>query len=436
MIQTPLTRRHALAGLAGAASLATLGPAAAQANDVVFLSTQLRPVEEAQKVRQVILRNSGVTTQYVTEEPPQLTVRMQAEGQAGRRTVSLVGALHGELAPLVPMNALDAIDDVARRLAERGIPANLMELGKLGGQQQRYIPWMQATYIMAAHRRALDHLPAGADVNALTYDQLLAWGRAIRDRTNGQRRIGLPAGPTGLLARFFQGYLYPSFTGGVVTTFRSREAEQAWTYLKELWTVCNPSSTTYNFMQEPMMGGEVWVGFDHVARLIDALRTSPNDFVAFPAPAGPKGRGYMPVVAGLGIAANAPNRAGAVQLIEHLTKPETQLLTAAEVGFFPVVRAELPPTLPPGVRLAADAIGRTLNARDAFVSLLPVGLGARGGEFNKVFVDTFQRIVLRNEPIRAVLDAEARNLQTVMDQAQAPCWSPDPSSTGTCRVVM
>ncbi len=82
----------------------------------MFLSTQLRPIEEAQKVRDVILKGAPKTT-YVTEEPPQLTVRMKAEQDAGKHTVSLVGALHGELQPLVPMGALEPIDDVAAKLA-------------------------------------------------------------------------------------------------------------------------------------------------------------------------------------------------------------------------------------------------------------------------------------------------------------------------------
>ena len=98
---------------------------------------------------------------------------------------------------------------------------------------------------------------------------------------------------------------------------------------------------------------------------LDALRQRPNDFVTFPAPAGPKGRGYMPVVAGLSIAKDAPNRAGAVALIDHLSTARTQLVTAAEVGFFPVVKADLPTDLAPGVRLAANAIALTQNARDA-----------------------------------------------------------------------
>ena len=31
------------------------------------------------------------------------------------------------------------------------------------------------------------------------------------------------------MQRFFEGYLYPSYTGGVVVPFRSAEAETMWT---------------------------------------------------------------------------------------------------------------------------------------------------------------------------------------------------------------
>jgi multiple sugar transport system substrate-binding protein len=412
--------------------LAAVQPATAAAQDVLFLSTQLRPVEEATKMRQAILKGAGPVA-FVVEEPPQFTVRMQAETDAGKRTVSLVGALHGEIGPLVPMGALQPIDDVAAKLAGRGIPASLMQLGKLGSPTQQYIPWMQATYVMAAHKSALAHLPAGADVNALTYDQLAAWARAATEKT-GKRALGFPAGPKGLMHRFFQGYFYPSFTGGVVSPFKSADAEAGWAKLKELWQHVNPNSTSYDFMQEPLLAGEVLIAFDHIARLKDALAAKPNDFVTFPAPAGPKGRGYMPVVAGLAIPKGAPNRAGAVTVIEHLTRPETQLVTAGEVGFFPVVKAELPATLSPGVKLLASAVGATSGAKDALPSLLPIGLGAKGGEFNKVYMDAFQRIVLRGEPIKDVLAAQAKVLDALMQETKAPCWAPDKPSSGACPV--
>ncbi len=72
------------------------------------------------------------------------------------------------------------------------MPQSLLDLGKLGKPTQQYIPWMQATYVMAAKKEALQYLPDGADVNALNYDQLIEWGKNMQEAT-GQPQIGFPA---------------------------------------------------------------------------------------------------------------------------------------------------------------------------------------------------------------------------------------------------
>jgi len=428
----PTSWRMALAAgfLAVTAAVTTARPA--KAEELVFLSTQLRPIEEAQKVRDLLLKGAPKTT-FIVDEPSPFTVRMQAEHTAGKHTVSLVGALHGELQPLVPIGALDAVDDVAEAVKSRNIPASLMELGKFGGEHQLYIPWMQATYVLVVKKDALPYLPAGADVNALTYDQLAQWAKAIADKT-GQRRLGFPAGPRGLFARFLQGYLYPSYTASSVSEFRSAAAEAMWSDFKTLWASVNPNSTSYDFMQDPLQAGEVWIAWDHISRFKDALQATPEDYLVVPPPAGPKGRAYMPVIVGLGIVKGAPDRAGAAAVIQHLEKPETQILTAAETGFFPVVEAKLPADLSPGIKLLAEGIARTQNAKDALPVLLPVGIGDKGGEFNKVFTDTFQRIVLRGEPVRPTLDAEAAVMRDIIATTKAPCWAPDKPSSGPCPV--
>jgi multiple sugar transport system substrate-binding protein len=229
MTSRAFPRRKFLGAALATAALPLARRAAAQAQPVVFMSTQLRPIEQAQALRQRVLRGAPAPVEFIPEQAFQLTVRLRAEQEAGRRTVSLVGAVHGELQPLVPMNVLEPIDDVAATLADRGIPPTLMQLGKFGTAQQLYVPWMQATYIMVAHRQALPHLPAGADIGALSYDQLMQWAANMR-QASGQRRLGFPAGPQGLMPRLFQGYLYPSFTGSAVSAFRSAEAERMWTW--------------------------------------------------------------------------------------------------------------------------------------------------------------------------------------------------------------
>jgi multiple sugar transport system substrate-binding protein len=406
---------------------------AAQNGRLIFLSTQLRPVAEAQKMRNLILKDFPREVDYVTEQPQQFPLRIKDELERGKPAIDVVGALHGELQPLVSLDALVPLDDLAGRLAGRGVPDRLLTLGKLGTAHQLYVPWMQASYIMVANKAALLYLPDGADLDALGYDQLAAWASAIAQKT-GKQLLGFPAGPQGLMHRFFEGFLYPSYTGGVVVPFRSQAAETMWTQFAALWKSVNPDSTRYNFMQQPLLSGDVWIGWDHVARVLDALRQKPDEFVAFPAPVGPKVRGYMPVLAGLAVLKGAPDITGAMALIDYLTQPQTQIVTAREVGFFPVVQAKLSPTSDPGLEMALVAIQRMQSAKDALPALPPVGLGERDADFDKVFMDAFQLIVLRGHKPRAVLDREAEALQRVMTETGAPCWQPDPPSTGPCQV--
>lgn len=405
----------------------------ADAGEIVWLSTQLRPVEEGEKLRTVILKNFKGKVEYIPEDTAPFVDRLLAENKTNNVTISLVGGLHGDFPPFIQEGIMADLTDLASRVKGTGVSDDFMELGKMGTDKQYYIPWMQATYIGAANKEALQYLPQEADVNKLTYDQMKEWAANIQEGT-GERKFGLPGGPKGLIHRIFQGYLYPAFTGRNITGYASPEAVQMWTYVKDLWQYANPQSASYEFMQEPLLSGEVWLAMDHVARLKDAVAQRPDDFVLFPAPSGPKGLAYMPVVAGLGIPAKAPNRAGAEKLIEYLLTPEAQGATAREVAFFPVTSAKLPADLPPGISMISQAVTAQTSADNAVVSLLPVGLGAKGGEFNKVFLDTFQRIVLKSEDIQTVLNEQATTLQAIMTDTKAPCWAPDPVSEGPCQV--
>jgi multiple sugar transport system substrate-binding protein len=409
-----------------------LGMAASgvRADDLTFLSTQMRPLEEATKARTLILKGAPMPVTYVPEEPPQLPIHLQADEQ-GAHTIGLVGALHGELAPLAAM--LQPIDQESALVSQRGIPDDIAKLARLGTEHLMYVPWMQATYIMAANKKALQYLPKGANLNTLTYAQLGEWAENA-EKATGQRVLGFPAGPTGLMARFLEGYLLPSFTGGVVTQYRSEAAVAMWEAYKALWKHVNPNSTNYNFMQEPLLAGDVLIAWDHVARLQNAFRNKPDDFVAFPAPAGPKGRAFMPVLVGVAVPTTAPDKAASLKLIDYLLTPETQIATLRASSFFPVVKVALPDDLDAGLKLEAGAVQQQQSAHDALPTLLPVGLGSHGGEFDKIFVDTFQRVVLRDQVVKQVLDHEAEDMQRVLDAAKAPCWTPDPASQGTCQV--
>lgn len=404
-------------------------PAPVNYGEVVWLSTQLRPVGEAERVRGVILRGFPGRVDFVPEDEGPFIDRIAAETQAGQGTVSLLGALHGNFSSMVAANQLMDLTELKGRLMDRGIPDEFWKLAQFGTDKTYYVPWMQATYTLVANKKALEYLPEGADMNALTYAQLLEWARNMREATQ-ENKLGIPAGESALLHRFFQGFLLPAFTGGVVTTYASEDAERAWQYMKDLWEYVNPQALTYNFMQDHLLAEEVWVAWDHVARTKDALEQRPDDFVALPVPAGPKGRASMPVIAGLGIPMTAPNVAGAEALIEFLTQPDTQITTLREVGFFPMVDVEFPGFVTPGIRAQGEVVLKQANAPDALAVLLPVGLGPKNGDFNKIFRDTFTAIVINDEDISATLASQKSVLNALMLEVGAPCWAPDPDSNG------
>jgi multiple sugar transport system substrate-binding protein len=288
---------------------------------------------------------------------------------------------------------------------------------------------------MVVNKKALPYLPSGADLNHLTYDQLIAWGQDIQTAT-GQKRVGLPAelnGPRGgLVHRLLEGYLYPSFTGTTLAGFRSREAVQMWQTLRRLWSVTNAWSRTYTNMQEPLLNGEVWIAWDHQARLHGPLQQDPSQFIAVPAPSGPRGLGYMTVLVGLAIPKGAQNVAGAEALIDWLTRPVQQAAASTSLSFFPVV-APLGLATPQAEEYAVDAMYRA--SRNGIETSPPTGLGSETDAFTEVYQDAFSRIVVQDQDIRTVLNDDASRLQHIVDGAGAKCWLPDPPSSGPCQIL-
>jgi multiple sugar transport system substrate-binding protein len=403
----------------------------AEPSELLFFSTQFAPIEEQEKFR-AILSDGGFD--FTASEEGPLLDQVIASAQAGSGELGVIGALHGTFPPLAREDAMMNVIDIADDLMDsRDLAPAFLDAGLLGSDDfLYYVPWMQATYIMAAHVDALEYLPDGADTDSLTWEQFAAWCQNILDGT-GSPGCGLPH--AGLFHRFLEGYLFPSFTGGMVSNFRSTEAAEMMTWARDtLWPTIHPQSINYEFMQEPLLAGEVMVAFDHTARLIDAFNTEPDNFVAFAAPSGPMGKGFMPVIVGLGIPSAAPDPEASADLIEYLTRPDVQGAVLNDLGFFPVVAGVDFGDLPAGVAIEAAAVEAQATASDALPSLLPVGLGERGGEINQIFRNAFDRIVLEGEDIATVLAEEAANLQALMNETGAPCWAPDPASDGPCQV--
>lgn len=437
----PSRRSILLAGLGTAMSLPFLSAcagfdtsgAAAGEGTVGFLSTQFTPVEEKQRYEAVLKKFLKVPVAYNPVDAGVFASTVRSQVESGNVSLSLLGGLHGDLAPLA--DSLEDVDPLIRDLAGRGFGKEIIELTRVGGTTSKYVPWMQATYVVAVNKKALEWLPSGVDVNDLSYEDFLAWAKAAKQGA-GRPVFGMPAGPKGLHHRFYQGFLLPSFSGGQITTFRNPDAVTAWNYMRELWDNMAPASTNYDAMQEPLARGEVLVAWDHVARLVGAPADKPDDWLMVPAPRGPKGRGYMLIVAGVAMPKGGREGERAEQAIRGLSEPLTQVETLRSNAFFPVVQTELPTDLAGAVALEAAAVRLQQRSPGALLALPPVGLGKKDGEVSQIFKNCFQEICLNDSPVQSTLDRQATQLNTILKELNVPCWDPDPVSPGTkCEVA-
>ncbi|NJE05006.1 carbohydrate ABC transporter substrate-binding protein [Thermococcus sp. M36] len=396
---------------------------------VTFLSTQLNPPEERVFVKDELLKpftdESNVEINFVPIQYTDLITRLEGEEKTGKVTIDVIGDLHGGMDYMASQGWLTDLSNMPK-LEGRTFISTFEKYSVINGKKV-YVPWMSATYVMVVNKDAFKYLPAGLTQEDVmkgtekwTYDALLQWGKNLKEAT-GRPQLGFPAGPKGLWHRFLHGYIYPSFTGYQAKKFNSPEAIEMWDYMKELWPYINPSSTVWDAMSDPLLKGEVMIAWDHTARLKNAIETKPDQFVVVPVPRGPKGRGFIVVLAGLAIPEGAPHQDEAWKLIDYLTRPDVQVKVLEKTGFFPTVE-EASGKLPEGpLKILAQGVQAQASTPDALVAIIP-NLGEKGGQFTSMYREAFERIVLKNEDPQKVLNELGPQMDAIFKElgAEAP----------------
>jgi multiple sugar transport system substrate-binding protein len=382
------------------------------ADPILFLSTQLTPIPEATMMRQVILKDFPQSVDFEPYDDRAVYEARVLHSIASPSGTMVLGGLQEDFLGLYRAGALTSVDSTRSKLADRSFIPRFSGRGVFGADGTYFVPWMHATYLMAANKRALKYLPKGADLEQLSYDELQEWA-ANMYRAAGKGKLGFPVGPKGLMVRFLQGYLYPSFTGSMTNGFASPAALIMWQYLRDLWEYVDQSSLILNRMDKVLLNGDVWVAWDHSARLLAVFKEQPDEFVAFPAPIGPRGRGVISVLAGLGLPKGFSS-AAAEELIEYLTRPAVQAQTMDSVGFQPVVEVSNSAEISKGLAALMQATTKQLSSPEAIFSTMPPQTTEVERSFNLAYMVAFSQIVLRGMSTHMVLETQERYLNQIV----------------------
>jgi len=140
---------------------------------------------------------------------------------------------------------------------------------------------------------------------------------------------------------------YPSYTGGVVAVPLGGGRSDVGP-LRSIVEERQPELDQLQLHAGPLISGDVWIAFDHTARLLDALREA-GRVCSVPCSAGPKGRGYMPVLAGLAVVKVPPILTRRC-LIDIWPNPNTDSPPHAASASFRC-EADFPPDTEPGIKM-------------------------------------------------------------------------------------
>ncbi len=136
--------------------------------EIVFLSTQLVPVHEAEWTRKVMFppfeKEKGIKVLFLGAEQGELADRLTAEYIVNKGKTDIVGGLHGDFASLHEIFK-DLKKDLEKleKLKDRSFIKGFKEAGNIK-EKQVYVSWLQETYIFAVNKKAFKYLPENIDI--------------------------------------------------------------------------------------------------------------------------------------------------------------------------------------------------------------------------------------------------------------------------------
>ncbi len=257
-----------------------------------------------------------------------LLKRARLQAETGRVTTDVVIVHNGVMDQWISNKYVEELP--VADWPGRTFSAAFMDSISSGGKTY-FAPVGGDVYLLLANKKAMKYLPAGADVQNITWEQYIDWAVAIANG-EGEGKCAVTGVPMKSLIYMYGG-MFLSY-GGPFPVINSPGAKEGWKLLTKMHKAYSPTVMTYDNVTAPMKSGETWLTVAHMARTGEAYRSNPSNYVIAPAPRGPKGIGSIAGVSGFGVPVGAEHEALALKFIEYMTRPEIAVKVARGTGGF------------------------------------------------------------------------------------------------------
>ena len=346
--------------------------------------------------------NNCIVMFEILEDDP-LLKRAQFQKESGRVTTDVVIAHAGRMAEWIKNDYVIPlpVDQWTDRTFSKAFSTSISS-----GGNTYFAPVGGDVYLTLINKKALPYLPAGADVQNLTWEQYVDWAVAVA-KGEGEGKAAVTGVPMKSLIYMYGG-MFLSY-GGPFPVINSPGAIEGWTLLSKMKNAYTPTVNTYDNVSAPMKTGEAWMTVAHMVRCGDAYQSNPSNYVLAPAPSGPEGIGSIAGTSGFAVTNGAPNKDLAIKFIEFMTEPSMAVKIARGTGGF------IPP-IDEAIEQLGDSIQDEIISKGIMVLTKGVVSGVPGGDYTswgavkQVYDDAFQELILKRGAVDIdyLNDAQAR----------------------------
>jgi multiple sugar transport system substrate-binding protein len=361
-----------------------------------FINEVIKPFEE----------EHGVTVNFQIIDDQTLLDRAEVQQTTNHVTTDIVVAHNSRMPEWIEAGWVEDLTDVVAGWDDRTFSEAFSSDTNKDGSQY-FLPVGADVYLLLANNNALDYVPDGVDLDAITWEEYAQWAVNIAEG-EGEGKVcitGIPAkswiymfGGTGL-----------SYGAGFPDA-NSAGAAEAWKVWETIGKAGGFGPTVLNVDScvDPMMREETWLTVFHNARAGQVYASNETQFTLAPAPSGPNGIGSIAGVSGYGVMKGSANYDLAIQFLEYLTRPDIQVKIAKGTGGF------IPPVEEAIDFLGDEAIDEVINKavlvlNNGVVSGVPAGNYQDWGAVKQCYDDVYAE----------VLDTGGEITQERLDEAQA-----------------
>lgn len=363
---------------------------------------------------------TGITVTFQIVKGEDMFDRLSAQQATDHVTTDMILAFNGRFSWYTDEGWMESLDSATADWTDRTILSAFDGQAIVDGTRY-FVPISADVYLTIANNKALDYLPAGADIDSLTYDQYADWAVAIA-AGEGEGKVCMTGIPmkmwiyqfgTSALAYGLNaaGSAEPAFPN-----LNSESSAEAWAIWAKIGAADGfiPTILAVDNCTEFLMREEAWLSVTHNARVGQVYASNETQFTVGPAPMGDYMIGSIAGAHGLGIVKGSANAEAAALLLEYMTRPDVQVkLNKGTGGFLPVV-AEAIGFLgdDPTDEIIRKALIVLENANSSF---LPVSDFQDWGAVKKLFDDVFVDMILDGDGTvdQALLDAKQAELDAL-----------------------